>query len=184
MQTAHSHHTDTMPPSTQRGLFWTGVVFAVLGTAAIIWPAVATIAVEVFIAWIMFVWGIVGCVAALALVSQDYRAYGVIAFGALTALGILLIVFPGAGGATLTLILAAAFLVEGLMTVLFSINLRPRLPNWIWMLVSGLCALVLGILILAGWPGTSDWILGLLAGLNFLSSGLALMMMSSGRSRA
>jgi uncharacterized membrane protein HdeD (DUF308 family) len=165
-------------------VFRIGAVFAALGVAAIVWPVVATLAVEVFIAWLLVVWGVVGCAAALSLAAPGFRSYGAIAYGSVVALGLLLAVFPGAGAATLTLILAAAFLIEGLMTILFAISLRERLKSWGWLVFSGLCALILGGLVLSGWPGSAAWTLGVLTGVNFLSTGIALVMMSRRRGQA
>jgi uncharacterized membrane protein HdeD (DUF308 family) len=44
------------------------------------------------------------------------------------------------------------------------------------MSVSGIADLILAGIILAGWPGTIAWALGLLIGINLFMSGLALVM--------
>jgi uncharacterized membrane protein HdeD (DUF308 family) len=51
-------------------------------------------------------------------------------------------------------------------------RMRPQ-TGWVWMLISGAIAFVLGLLIFAGLPGTALWAIGLLVGVNLLSSGLA-----------
>jgi uncharacterized membrane protein HdeD (DUF308 family) len=37
---------------------------------------------------------------------------------------------------------------------------------------------VLAAIIISGWPGTAEWVLGLLVGINLFMSGLALVMTS------
>jgi len=55
----------------------------------------------------------------------------------------------------------------------------------VWMLLSGIADLVLAAIIIAGWPGTAIWALGLLVGVNLLTSGWAVVMAAlSGRSLA
>jgi uncharacterized membrane protein HdeD (DUF308 family) len=48
--------------------------------------------------------------------------------------------------------------------------------SWVWVLLSGIVDLVLAAIIIAGWPGTAAWVLGLLVGINLFMSGVALVM--------
>ena len=50
--------------------------------------------------------------------------------------------------------------------------------GWGWLVVNGLCSLAVGVIVLIGWPGTAAWSLGLLMGLNFLTTGISLLMLS------
>lgn len=46
------------------------------------------------------------------------------------------------------------------------------------MLVSGIADLLLAAIITLGWPMTANWALGLLVGVNLITSGLAVMMVA------
>jgi uncharacterized membrane protein HdeD (DUF308 family) len=48
--------------------------------------------------------------------------------------------------------------------------------SWGWMLVSGISDLALAAIIILGWPMTAGWALGLLVGINLITSGWAIVM--------
>jgi uncharacterized membrane protein HdeD (DUF308 family) len=50
--------------------------------------------------------------------------------------------------------------------------------QWGWMLVSGIIDLILAAIILGGLPGTAEWALGLLVGINMLFGGTAMIAMA------
>ena len=85
--------------------------------------------------------------------------------------------FPLTGIITLTILIAAMFVAEGLIKFVMGFQLRPE-PGWFWMIFSGLAAFVLGILLFAGLPGTAAWAIGLMVGINLLISGWAFLTMS------
>ena len=86
---------------------------------------------------------------------------------------------PISGTLSLTLVLIAFFLVEGIATLMYAIDHRAQLSGrWGWMLVSGIVDLILAGIIFAGLPGTAAWALGLLVGINMLFGGTAMIGMA------
>lgn len=67
-------------------------------------------------------------------------------------------------------------LVEGVLEVIAAFKVRPD-PNWGWVLFSGITAIILGILILYQWPSSATWVLGVFAGINFLFTGIWMIML-------
>ncbi len=60
-----------------------------------------------------------------------------------------------------------------------SIAYRELMPgSWGWLLASGISDLQLAAIIIAGWPITAAWVLGLLVGINLIMSGVAVVMMA------
>jgi uncharacterized membrane protein HdeD (DUF308 family) len=55
---------------------------------------------------------------------------------------------------------------------------RGATGRWAWVLVAGIIDLVLAAALLAGLPGTAAWAVGLLVGINLLSTGLSLTAMA------
>jgi uncharacterized membrane protein HdeD (DUF308 family) len=95
------------------------------------------------------------------------------------AAGIVLIRSPISGSVSLTLVLIAFFIMEGVATLLYAIDHRARLSGrWGWMLTSGIVDLLLAAIILSGLPGSSAWALGLLVGVNMIFGGWALVAMA------
>ena len=84
-----------------------------------------------------------------------------------------------AGALSLTLILIAFFLIEGIASIFFALDHRRELSGqWGWMLASGIVDLVLSGMLLMGLPSTAVWALGLLVGINMLFGGIALIAMA------
>jgi uncharacterized membrane protein HdeD (DUF308 family) len=81
-------------------------------------------------------------------------------------------------------VLIAFFIVEGVFQIAIAISDRQALPDsWGWLLMSGLADVVLAVMMIWGWPSTALWALGLVVGLNLLTSGLAIVMVAAaGRS--
>ena len=51
-------------------------------------------------------------------------------------------------------------------------------PNWIWLLVSGVASVILGVMIWGGFPQSSSFVIGLLVGIYFLINGITMVMFS------
>jgi len=95
------------------------------------------------------------------------------------AAGIILLTSPVSGALSLTFVLIAFFVIEGILTIMYAIEHRNQLSGrWGWMLASGIVDLILAGIIFAGLPGTAAWALGLLVGINMLFGGSALVAMA------
>jgi uncharacterized membrane protein HdeD (DUF308 family) len=86
--------------------------------------------------------------------------------------GAMFVLRPMAGTVTLGLLLAAYFFAGGLFYVVTS--LMDRYEHWGWDLAYGLCAIVLGVFVVAGMPITSAWMIGMLVGIGILTRGIVL----------
>ena len=156
-----------------------GIVLIVLGVLAIIFPVFATLAVDLYLGWLFLFSGAL----VLILMIMTGRIPGfwwalVTAILAIVA-GLALLLKPAAGVVTLTAVLTAFFIVEGVCQTAAALSYRDGIPHsWGWLLASGIADLVLAAIIIAGWPGTVDWTLGLLAGVSLLTSGWAIVMVA------
>ena len=153
-----------------------GIVMMVLGFLAVVEPNIATLAVTLFVGWLFLIAGVFR--AASAWHSRQMPGFGWSILTALlsVALGVILILRPLAGVLTLTMVLVAFFIVEGIASILGAIEHRQHLRSWGWVLFSGIVDLFLAYLIWAGWPSSADWAIGLLVGINMLFLGLSLVM--------
>jgi uncharacterized membrane protein HdeD (DUF308 family) len=152
-----------------------GVIMLILGIVAIVWPQISTIAVDVFVGWLFLLSGIVGILTMF--LARDVQAFLWMLLTAALALfvGVMLVWHPAEGAASLTVVLTAFFIVEGVVQIVASLSYRDIFPNqWGWMLASGIADLILAGIIIAGWPSTATWVLGLLVGVNLITSGAAI----------
>ena len=158
-----------------------GLLLALAGAAAIAFPFFSTVAAKVALGWLLLFTGIVNVVHAFA--TWGWRAFGHnLLVGLLfVAAGAYLAFFPLTGIITLTILLAALFIVEGYLELMMALRLQPD-AGWGWVLLSGILAIGAGIMIGLGLPDSSTWVLGLLTGINLLASGLSFIFLAlSGR---
>jgi uncharacterized membrane protein HdeD (DUF308 family) len=98
--------------------------------------------------------------------------------------GILTFENPLLAAAILTLMLGAALVVSGIMRVVLAFYMKEGMP-WMWVVLSGVITLLLGVIILGRWPVSSVYILGIFLGIDLLFAGIGWIFVGLGlRSRA
>jgi len=154
-----------------------GVFFIVLGTIAIIVPHVFTLAIALFLGWLLLMAGIFQIIRALSMINMPgFNLWFLI--GLLqTVIGYFLVTEPSEGAMTLTMLLTIFFAIEGIAKISLAFMMRP-LARWNWVLFGGATSLLLAIIILMNWPGTALWVLGLLVGINMIFLGWTLLSIS------
>ena len=156
-----------------------GILLLVLGAAAIIVPVIATQAFTLFIGWLFLISGVVGLITTFWMRNAPGFWWSLLSGVVGIAAGIVLILWPISGTVSLTLLLIAFFLVEGIVTLMYAFEHRAQLSGrWGWMLASGIVDLILAGIIFAGLPETATWALGLLVGINLLFGGVAMIGMA------
>ena len=156
-----------------------GVIMTILGVLAIIWPQVSTVAVAVYVGWLFLLSGALGLVTLFFAPAVSAFFWSLFTAALSLFVGILLLWHPVEGAISLTLVLIAFFIAEGVFQIAASLGHREAFPDsWGWMLASGIADLILAALIISGWPGTAGWALGLIVGVNLITSGIAIIMVS------
>ncbi|HET7157062.1 MAG TPA: HdeD family acid-resistance protein [Hyphomicrobiaceae bacterium] len=147
-----------------------GIVFVLAGLAAIAFPLLSTIATKIALGWIFLAGGVL-------MILHAFSASGWRGFLLGLLIGILYVVaggwlafFPFTGIITLTILLAALFLAEGVLEVIMAFRVRPH-EGWAWLLLSGLVAVAVGVMIAMQLPSSAAWAIGLLTGINLLMTG-------------
>ncbi len=153
-----------------------GVVMVILGILAVAWPAVATLAVDIYIGWLFLISGTVGLVAMFSARDVPAFLWTLLTAALAMAVGVLLIWKPAEGAESLTIVLTAFFIAEGVFQIAGSFAYRDAMPgSWGWMLASGISDLILAGLLIMYWPVSAAWALGLLVGVNLITSGVAIV---------
>ena len=155
-----------------------GIALSILGLAAIIVPLIAGLFATVFLGWLFLIAGIVGLVATLS--ARQAPGFGWSLLSALVAViagGVLW--NPHQGLVTLSYVLTAFFIVDGILIVILAIAHRRELSGkWEWMMVNGVIDLILAGIIIAALPGTLVWAFGLLVGIDMMFGGASLIAMA------
>jgi len=150
-----------------------GIALIILGMFMIGAPLAAGVAGVVIIGCLMVVRGAVECAHAVKAGSWAARiAWAVV--GIVTALcGLLVLAHPLFGLTTLTLLVAAYFLVKGIVTIAYAFKNAAARG---WFLFNGVISLLLGCMIWSSWPLSGSWAVGTLVGIDTLFSGFAVVM--------
>ncbi len=158
-------------------LFWLGLLLTLLGLAAIAFPEFGTLAATLLTGWTLLIAGVLIFISSFWLHGTG-PFFAANLFGLLSgAAGVFLLFNPLAGAVALTLILGIMFMFQGAAELVFALEARPS-KGWGGMLASGLASIVLAIIIVSGWPGISAVALGILLGINFLTTGIAYIAVS------
>jgi uncharacterized membrane protein HdeD (DUF308 family) len=154
-------------------LMTVGVLAIVAGCVAIVVPAVAAVGTAIFI----------GCILVLAGMFLTAAAFTAHSLGSLVVrllwalltvvVGVWLLAEPHHGAVSLTLLLGIYFLLMGLTRIAVAIAGRGREGAGLVGL-SGVAGLLIGILVLAKFPSSADWAIGLLVGIDLIFAGWTL----------
>jgi uncharacterized membrane protein HdeD (DUF308 family) len=156
-----------------------GILLVILGLAAMILPPLASLAVTIFLGWMFLISGIAGL--ALTFWARQMPGFWWSLFSAVLAIlaGLVLLAQPVEATFTLTIIVGAYFLAEGLVTVMYALEHRKELSErWGWLLTAGIMDILVAGIIIAGLPGSALWALGVLVGINMLFGGATLIGMA------
>src|SRR5262245_8511721 len=161
------------------GVGWLVLIAGILSVLA---PLESAIAITIIVGVLLIIRG----VSELALAFRaGAMSHGVLVAitGVIAALiGVLLVAQPLRGVIAITLIVAAYFVAAGILAIIFAFRLRPH-SGWGWMLANGILTLVLGALIWQQWPLSGTWAIGVLFGVQLISSGIALITIGSALKR-
>jgi uncharacterized membrane protein HdeD (DUF308 family) len=156
-----------------------GIILVILGLAAIVIPRIATLTVEILFGWLFLISGLVGLITSFWMRHAPGFWWSLVSAILGIAVGIVLLSRPLSGVLSLTLVLIAFFVIEGVASIMFALDHKRELSGrWGWMLASGIIDLILAAIILAGLPGTAAWAIGLLVGINMVFGGSALIAMA------
>ncbi|MFC7046477.1 HdeD family acid-resistance protein [Halobacteriaceae archaeon GCM10025711] len=160
-----------------RTMMGAGVLLALLGVLAIIFPFVTGISLSILLGALLVVGSILHFAHAFS--AQGWKGFiWQVLLGVLYVFaGISLLANPVLGLATLTILLIAFFVVDGVVELVMGFQLRGQ-TGWGWMMASGVLSLLVAGLIWTGLPSSAAWAVGLLFGIGLLSSGVSMMVVA------
>ena len=153
-----------------------GIILAILGLLAIGAPFLATVVVVKLAGWLFLIGGIVALASLFTGRGVPGSFWSFLSAIVSILAGIYILYNPLLSIAAFTLVLAAFFFAQGITQIFASLSHRRVLRSWGWVLVSGIVDLILGGIIVSGWPATSTWIIGIRVGVNLFMYGVALIM--------
>ena len=176
--------SDTAPLRAKSGwIIALGVIYLIAGFIALGSVAMATV-VSVLIVGVMMI---------ISGVAEVFSAFQIKSWGKFLLWALLGVLYIIAGFVTfqnpllaavlLTLVLGASLVVSGIMRMFLAFSMKRETP-WIWVALSGVITLLLGVLILLRWPVSSLYILGLFLGFDLIMAGASWIGLGFGLRRA
>ena len=162
-----------------KAFLFEGILLAVLGLAAMILPPLASLAVTIFLGWMFLISGIAGLALTIWARGMPGFWWSLISAALAVLAGLILLARPVQGVLTLTIVVGAYFLAEGVATIMYALEHRRELSErWSWLLIAGLVDILIAFIIITGLPGSAEWAIGLLVGINLLFGGATLIGMA------
>lgn len=161
-------------PQNRKLFIIEGILFLLIGIAAIALPGFFTLSIELLLGWLFIIGGAYQLFRSWA--SRHEHGYIWTVFIALLniILGILLLAKPLVGIISLTILLITYFIISGIYQIFWATQIT-RLHGWWLLLINGLLSFAMAAILWAGWPGSAIWAIGLLFGINMLFTGCALL---------
>lgn len=146
-----------------------GVVLLLLGVAAVVRSVRATVVSMVFFGWLLVFAGLIEFVDAF-MVGQwagfFLHMLAAILFG---ITGFLMVARPVISAEAVTFLMSLFFLLAGLYQLIAAY--WSHLPGWGWQALNGIIAAIMGFLLLAQWPASGLWVIGLFVGIDLIFYG-------------
>ena len=148
-----------------------GIGLLILGIVAIVRSVAATVVSMLFFGWLLLIGSgieIVQTIMAGRETGMFQHLAAAVLFG---VVGFLIVWRPVASAEILTLLMGAFFLATGLFQIVAPA--LTSLPDWGWHVLNGIITLFLGFLVLAQWPVSGLWVIGMFVGIDLLFYGVA-----------
>ena len=147
-------------------------VMVLAGFLALIFPAFMSTGLLVLLGWLLILSGVVQLVSLIGATQVPYFWLQLITLALEMLVGYLLVTRPEAGLVAVTFLMLVLFLVVGIARVVFALMIRP-MQDWLWVLASGLVAIVCALVLFGSLPQAATWLLGFLLGVELIAVGAA-----------
>lgn len=147
-----------------------GGVMVLAGVLALIFPAVMSTSLLVLLGWLLILSAVAQVVSFIGATQVPYFWMQLVAIALEALVGFLLVTNPSAGLVTVTFLMLVLFLVGGIARVVFALMIRP-MQDWLWVLASGVTAVVCALVLFANLPEAASWLLAVLLGIELIAIG-------------
>jgi uncharacterized membrane protein HdeD (DUF308 family) len=162
----------------RRRLMFAGGLFVLAGLVAIIVPAVASVAIAIFIGWVLVFASVVEAINAFSVAHRGRRLIRLVVAALSLVAGLYLLLAPLDGTYTLTVMLVIWLIATGTARIVIGLAELPA-PGAALTALSGAIDIVLGVLIAEKLPSSADWAIGLLVGVDLVFAGAVLLVMAN-----
>ena len=155
-----------------------GIIVLILGLLAIACPLTAGAAVSTMVAILLMAAGAVRILWAFKAGSFGKGALVLLLGGLTLGVGIVMLAQPLVFLASLSIVLAVYFLLDGISEIVAAFSVKPA-KGWGFMVFGGAMSILLSALIWSQWPLSGAWAIGILVGVRLVFAGMAMIALGS-----
>jgi uncharacterized membrane protein HdeD (DUF308 family) len=159
---------------TWKWMLGLGILAIVLGVIGLAATMVVTIASIVLFGILLVVGGFFQGVQAYQCRGWQGTSFHVVTSALYLFAGLAVLIDPVLASRLLTLLLAGFILAAGVLRSMLAVQMRGE-RGWGWLLAGGGVAIALGLLIMAQWPTSALWVIGLFIAIELLVHGISLV---------
>ena len=148
-----------------------GVIFMIAGIIALGSVVAATASAVLIVGIMMIMAGAAEIIAAFNVKDWGKAIFWGLLGVLYVAAGIIAIMNPFAAATILTLFLGIALIAGGIVRMFLAWHMREAGKPWAWIVVSGIISILLGAMIIAHWPYSSFYVLGIFLGIDLIFIG-------------
>ncbi len=155
-----------------------GILLSVLGLGMLMLPKITTISFGLMLCLTFIVYG--GYKVINAILTRNYSRHfvlNVVAGLLLFLTGVFLFMTPMFNLLLITSAIGVYFILESISSIAFAVQNKNTLYFWWLEILVGVMQFLLGLIIILGLPSTALWVVGVLAGINFLIAGVVFISM-------
>lgn len=154
-----------------------GVVFSLLGIAALVYPFFMALMSAAFVAWFMIFAGFVAGYYTFSSHTQEW--VGWLKALILVGTGLFMLFNPLGGIQVVGLLLVIYLLLDGFANFALA-SLNRTSTQWLW-IFNGLISIALAVIFLSTWGSVAaeSWLIGVYVGISLLVDGMVLIISSS-----
>lgn len=154
----------------------TGIVLILLGVLAFGSVITSTFVTVMFFAGLLVAAGVIQFINAFRTHTAKDFLLNMLLAGLSAVAGVLIFINPGLSMQALTLLLGFYFIFSGIFKIVATFIYNYN--HWVWLLISGIVSVILGGMIVTGWPATSLWVIGTLMAIDLIFVGWSYIILS------
>ena len=155
-----------------------GILLSALGLGMLMLPKITTISFGLMLCLTFVVYG--GYKVINAILTRNYSRHfilNILAGLLLFLVGVFLFMAPMFNLILITSAIGVYFILESISSTAFAVQNKNTLYFWWLEILVGIMQFLLGLIVILGLPSTALWVVGILAGVNFLIAGIVLISM-------
>jgi len=156
-----------------------GIVYVIVGLIALGSVVMATAASVLIVGVMMVIAGVAEVINAFQIKSWGKFLLWLLLGGLYIVAGFVTFENPLLAAAVLTLMLGFTLIFSGIMRIVLAFSMKEQTP-WIWVALSGVITLLLGLMIISRWPVSSLYVLGVFLGIDLVIAGASWIGISLG----